>query len=351
MGTTRMNSLERVFAALSFKESDRVPLFLLFTFYGAKELGVPIKEYFLRPDLVLEAQKRLRKKFNNDCLFAFLYAGIETEAWGGEVIFAEEGPPNSGAPLITSTEMIFSMDPPRIDESPSLLRTLEVTRLLKGEAKDEAPVIGVVLSPFSVPVMQMGFAAYLDILHDPGKKSAFERLMAINEDFCIRWANAQFEAGATAICYFDPLASSDMLPSDLYQRTGFEAAKRVISKLNGPTATALASARTGNSFDLISQTGTGAIAFSHLDDLQETKKRSLGRIALIGNLNAIEMRRWTSAQARQEVKRVLDICAPGGGFILADNHGEVPWNVSEEILHAISDETRSWEYPTGKHDR
>jgi len=247
--------------------------------------------------------------------------------------------------------MIFSMDPPRIDESPSLLRTLEVTRLLKGEAKDEAPVIGVVLSPFSVPVMQMGFQSYLDLLHDPGKKSAFDRLMAINEDFCIRWANAQFEAGATAICYFDPLASSDMLPTDLYGRTGFEAAKRVMSKMNGPTATALASARTGKTFDLISQTGTGAIAFSHLDDLQETKKRSLGRIALIGNLNAIEMRRWTSAQARQEVKRVLDICAPGGGFILADNHGEVPWNVSEEILHAISDETRSWEYPTGKHDR
>lgn len=347
MKKAKMNSKERVFAALSFQETDRVPLFLLFSFYGAKELGLSIKEYFLRPNLVLEAQKRLREKFNNDCLFAFLYAGIETEAWGGEVIFAEEGPPNSGAPLITSPEMIFSMDPPRIDESPSLLRGLEVTRLLKNEAKDEAPVIGVVLSPFSVPVMQMGFAAYLDLLHDPLRKNAFERLMAINEDFCVRWANAQFEAGATAICYFDPLASSDMLSADLYERTGFETAKRVISKMNGPTATALASARSGKVFDLIAQTGTAAIAFSDQDDLRETKERSIGKLALIGNLNAIEMRRWTNDKARREVKRVLDICAPGGGFILSDNHGEIPWSVSEETLYSISDAARSWQYPSG----
>jgi len=105
MDTKRMNSLERVFAALSFKESDRVPMFLLFSFYGAKELGVSIREYFLRPDLVLEAQRRFRKKFDNDCLYSFLYGGAEIEAWGGEVIFADEGPPNSGTPLITSRNL------------------------------------------------------------------------------------------------------------------------------------------------------------------------------------------------------------------------------------------------------
>jgi len=82
MDTKRMNSLERVFAALSFKESDRVPMFLLFSFYGAKELGVSIREYFLRPDLVLEAQRRFRKKFDNDCLYSFLWREADPRSPG-----------------------------------------------------------------------------------------------------------------------------------------------------------------------------------------------------------------------------------------------------------------------------
>ncbi|MDT8285458.1 MAG: uroporphyrinogen decarboxylase family protein, partial [Thermovirgaceae bacterium] len=127
----RMNSMERVLSALSFKETDRVPLFLLLSFYGAKELGVSIKEYFKHPEWILEAQKRFRKKFSNDCFYGFLYAAAEIEAWGGEVVFAEDGPPNSGAPFLRIPEMTFSLEPPRIDESPSLLcqRTVKMSSL------------------------------------------------------------------------------------------------------------------------------------------------------------------------------------------------------------------------------
>ncbi|MGR8935731.1 MAG: methylcobamide--CoM methyltransferase MtbA, partial [Gammaproteobacteria bacterium] len=36
----------------------------------------------------------------------------------------------------------------------------------------------------------------------------------------------------------------------------------------------------------------------------------------------------------------------GGGFILADNHGEIPWQVPEAILLAIGDAVERWgRYP------
>ncbi|MDT8285451.1 MAG: uroporphyrinogen decarboxylase family protein, partial [Thermovirgaceae bacterium] len=201
------------------------------------------------------------------------------------------------------------------------------------------------LSPFSAPVMQMGFEAYLNLLLDGYRARVFEKLMAVNEDFCVRWGNAQLEAGATAIVYFDPLASTDMVPLDLYEKTGFEIAKRIMSGICGPTATHLASARTGKAFDLIARTGTAAIGFSGQDDLNELKKMSTGRLALIGNLNGVAMRGWDSHKAESEVKKVLDICAPGGGFILSDSHGEIPWSVPEEVLYSISEAAISWKYP------
>ena len=81
--------------------------------------------------------------------------------------------------------------------------------MLKEKIGDEAPIIGVVMSPFSLPVMQMGFDNYFDLIYE--SPELFKHLMEINEKFCVEWANAQLEAGATAICYFNPLASSTII--------------------------------------------------------------------------------------------------------------------------------------------
>jgi uroporphyrinogen decarboxylase len=46
--TDAMTPLERTLTSISQKEPDRVPLFLLTTMHGAKELGISIREYFSR---------------------------------------------------------------------------------------------------------------------------------------------------------------------------------------------------------------------------------------------------------------------------------------------------------------
>ena len=76
-------SMKRVLTTLSHKEPDRVPMFLLVTMHGAKELGLSIKDYFSKPENVVEGQCRLQKKYDNDCINSFFYAPIEIESWGG----------------------------------------------------------------------------------------------------------------------------------------------------------------------------------------------------------------------------------------------------------------------------
>ena len=344
MSDSKLTSLERVLTTIGHQEPDRVPLFLLLATYGAKELNMSVKDYFSSADNVVRAQLLMREKYNTDCLYTFFYAPIEIEAWGGEVIFVEDGPPNSGNPFIQSIQQIDTLTVPKIKEIPALMRVLETTQKLKEKVGQEVPIIGVVVSPFSLPVMQMGFEKYLEILYF--REEYFEKLMKINEAFCQEWANAQLEAGATAICYFNPLASPTIIERSLYLKTGYPVDVRTLSGIKGPTATHLASGITLPVIEDLAKTGTAIIGFSAKDDLETIKAMSQNKLCLLGNLNGIEMIHWDEQQVEKHIKDILSKAGVGGGLILSDNHGEIPWQVSEQTLLHIAKAVQKWgNYP------
>jgi len=339
-----MSSLNRVLTTLGQEEPDRVPFFLLTTLHGAKELGLTIKKYFSKAENVVEGQLQLREKYHHDCYYTFFYAPLEIEAWGGEVIFCEDGPPNTGKPFISNFLQIKELTPPSIYNTPCLQKVLQATEMLKTKVGDDAPIIGVVMSPFSLPVMQMGFEKYFDLMIE--QPELFGQLMKINEEFCVSWANAQLSAGATAICYFDPISSATIITREMYLNTGFKVAERVIQQIQGPTATHLASGRCIPIIDDLVETGTYIVGTSALESLTEVKAKCKKRLTVLGNLNGIEMRRWTPEQAELKVKNAIRQAGSGGGFILSDNHGEIPWQVPDEVLMAISKAVYKWgKYP------
>lgn len=340
----KMTSLQRVLTTLGHQEPDRVPLFLLVTMHGAKELGVSIKDYFSKAKNVVEGQLRLRAKYRHDCIYNFYYAPLEVEAWGGEVIYCNEGPPNSGEPFIRHFQDIKNLEPPQVEKTPCLQRVLKSARMLKEKMGDDIPIIGVVMSPFSLPVMQMGFDKYIELMYE--WPDLFDHLMKINEEFCVQWANVQLKAGSTAICYFDPVSSTTISTKEMYRKTGFKVAKRTIARIKGPTATHMASGRCLPIIGDIAQTGTAIIGVSTEENLEELKAACQNKLSILGNLNGIEMRRWSSKQAEERVKKAISQAAIGGGFILSDNHGEIPWQVPDEVLMAISKSVRKWgQYP------
>ncbi|HOT78094.1 MAG TPA: uroporphyrinogen decarboxylase family protein, partial [Candidatus Wallbacteria bacterium] len=134
-----MTSMQRVLTALSHKEADRVPLFLLLSLYGARELQMSVKSYFSSHENIIRAQTAMLKKYGSDCIYAFTYAAVETEALGGEVIFTEEGPPNAGEPVIQKDSDIEKIEFPKVRETPCLLKALKAIEALKAFAGGRAP--------------------------------------------------------------------------------------------------------------------------------------------------------------------------------------------------------------------
>lgn len=340
MMAEKMNSMQRVLTTLGHNEPDRVPLFLLLSLHGAKELNLSIKDYFSVPEQVFEGQMRLLNKYYNDCLFGFYHAPLEFKAWGGEVIFNPAGPPNSGLPVLRHEADIRNLQVPDVHDSPVLAPVLRTLEMMKREVADTVPIIGVAISPFSLPVMQMGFDRYLELIYD--NPTLFWYLMEQNITFCVNWANAQLEAGATAICYFDPVSSPTIIPKDLYMKTGYTIAVDTLKQIKGPTATHLASGRSLPIANELATTGTAIIGVSAEESMKELKEAYKNKLTIIGNLNGIAMRNWSPSDTRRHVLQAIREGARGGGFILSDNHGEIPWQVPEEVLMTISETVREF---------
>ncbi len=333
-----MTSLQRVLTALSHKEPDRVPVLLTVSLHGAKELGLSIESYFSRAENVVEGQLRLRRKYGHDCLYNLFYAAVEHEAFGGDALFSDDGPPNAGAPVLRSREDIFALEVPEVDSHPKLRQVLETTERLAEEAAGEVPVIGVAVAPASLPIPLMGFERYLTLLHEDAE--AAERLFSVTKAFCIRWARAQLAAGATAIGYFDPMSSTTITDDALFERFVDPIARETIPQLGGPAALHLASGKAGDRLERFFEMGAAMLGVSGLENLAELKRRAAGKIALLGNLNGVEMASWTPYKAVEVVTDTIEQGAPGGGFVLADNHGEIPYQVSDDVLLAVMETAR-----------
>lgn len=344
MSAPGLTPMQRVVTALAGREADRVPFVISVTMQGARELGLSIAEYYAKAEYVVEGQLRLQARYGHDVLNPSFYAALELEAWGSPTIFRDDGPPNAGPPPLRRPEDILRLQAPRIPDSPRLQEALTALRLAKARVGDRIPLLGVVVSPFSAPVMQLGFEKYLEVLYE--RPELFARLMAVNEEFCVAWANAQLAAGATAIAYADPVASTTIVPRELYLRTGWPVACRTIARIKGGVATSFASGACLPILTDVARTGSVAVAVSNFDDLAAAKVIARGRLALLGNLNAIAMRHWTPDEAQAQVKKALALGGPGGGYLLCDAHGEIPWQVSDEVLLAIADAVRTWgRYP------
>lgn len=344
MSAVRMTSSDRFRAALSGGELDRVPFFLPLTMHGAAELGLSLGEYFADPRHVAEAQLRMWRKYADDAVTSFYYAAVEHEAFGGETRVFEDGPANCGPPVVKDAAQVYDLVPPRIKDCPRLVEVLEATTLLRRKVGDGAPVLGVVISPFSLPIMQMGFEGYLVLLYE--QPDAVTRLMAVNTEFCVNWANAQLDAGADAIAYFDPVSSPTIVPRDIFLRTGLPVAREVIGRITGPVAAMFGSGRCLPIVEDVATTGAVVIGAAPDEDLGEVKAAAGGRLAVLGNLNAVEMRRWRPGEGETAVKTAIAQAGHGGGFILSDAHGEIPWQVPEEVLLEISAAVHRWgRYP------
>lgn len=328
--------MDRFGALMSGQTPDRVPIVCNLLDQGAKEMGVSLREYYSRGELVAEGQLRMREKYGYDTLLGMFYSALEAEILGCQnIIYADDGPPNVGHLVIRTQEDIKKLHlPDNLDAHPRFRELTTCIGLMKRESAGRWPVLGVVTASFSLPAMLMGIGQWLDLFlnGDPGLRNL---LLEKCSQFCSRQIIALRKAGADLIVYVNPVASATFITA---QKSRQLALPWVIKDLEEPGASGVVFFNGGGKInpilaDLQANTGIGAYYLNPFDDIREARQ-ILGPQALIaGSINDIRLIDWSPEEIDREVERIMQAGKQSGGFIFGTLM--MPFRIPEENIRAL----------------
>jgi len=331
-----MTGMERLVAAINGTLADRIPVFCNLLDQGARELGLPLEEYYSSGEHVAEAQLRMRAKYGYDCLWSLFYVGKEAELLGcRKMIFAKDGPPNVGEMIIKNHEDIARLQvPDDITSHPVFAEELKCLRILKAEAGGKYPICAYLTASMTMPALLMGMEKWMQMLM-LGPNDLRDELLTKCSDFFQKQVAAYRAAGADVLVYSNPFGSTDFIPRRFFNELALPWMERDL----GPGGTAgivyyCGSARFNNVIQaVIHRLGIGVFYLSPMDDIAEGKRLVAGRGLTCGVINDIMLLHWSKEEIRAEVKRMIAAGKPGGKFLFGTL--VMPYNIPEENIRTM----------------
>ena len=313
-----MTGMERFGALMAGRIPDRVPIVCNLLDQGALEMGLSIRDYYSNGELVAEGQLRMREKYGYDTLAGMFYSALEAEVMGcRNIIYADDGPPNVGHLVISSSKDIDQLRvPDDLNEHPRFRELATCIRILKKESQGRYPVLGVVTASFTLPAMLMGIGPWMDLFLN-GDSALRDSLLETCSLFCSRQILALREAGADLIVYANPVASATFIQLKKFRELALPWTIRDLEKC-GPAGVIFFNG--GGRInpilaDLQSGAGIGAYYLNPYDDITEARSL-LGPQALIaGAINDIRLIDWTPEEIDREVEKIMLDGKRAGGFI------------------------------------
>lgn len=323
---------QRVSAALGFQRPDAPPLALSLAMQAGRTTGTPLPRILRDPDRFADAQIAMHDRWQHDIAVGMLYSATEAEAFGARVAFFDDGPPNVASILVRERGDLDRLPDVDVTTAPPLAATLHVIARMKTALSGRALVSAVALGPVSGPVLWMGMERWLDVLMTDPDFAA--DTVARYAAFALAWARAQIAAGADILIWFEPFASTAILPLPHVSRH-VAPALHAACGLGVPVVLHLASDAAFASADMALSCGVTVLSIGVADDGPRLREATAGRLSLIGGLEGIGLHHWSRDRAVAAADAATRTFGGRGGFVLSDAHGEIPWQVAPETLDAI----------------
>lgn len=310
--------------------------------FGAKLIGCPLTEYYRNPERYAEGQDAVVDLCDPDILFAPFALPLEAEAFGSEVVFLPDNPPNIRKPAFRNPEEFTNLELPDIDSHPSLLYFRESVCRLSRKHKMKKPICGVVTAPVDLPALIMGIDMWIETLlfHE---RIAQDVLDKTSEHF-IRTANALLADGADFIALPIMFTHPSLLYRKLIDELILPTLHRSFQEVKGP----IVFHHGGNPIvpllnDYLNLPNVAAFAVDHRDSLSEARSIIGPNRLLLGNLNGPNLSRLPIDNILDKVNDILTDRNNDPCFVFSTSAADVPWATQPATIKAIGEKIRFWE--------
>jgi len=328
-----MHSRERILAALHGQPVDRRPFVPVLSSYGARLTNMPLSRYYREPALYAAGQQAVVETFGVDAVIAPLLFPCEGEAFGSELRFYDNQPPNIRRMAGSSIDEFLAMKMPDPVSNPSYVYLLESARLTVERCGKDALVGAILTTPLDLPSLVVGIEGWLDALMFRREllPQVFDRLVP---QFLAR-ARLLKQAGIDFYVISGGFDNSTTVMRSLVESTILPVLKRCLGELELPA--------------LLHNGGGSLLAFADLygclpqvagiyldgQEMAEARAGLPASCALIGGFTELSVQAGTPEQLYQQARALLQERRDDARFVLATIGPDVPLNTPAENILAL----------------
>lgn len=318
-----MTSYERVAAALSHRQPDRVPVCPILCGISRRLVGASYEKWSTDAPTCAAGFLQAAAQFEVDCLVTLIDLSIECDAWGQKLIFPENeaAHPDYSDTVIKEIADYRKIQPVDYRTSKRMMMHIDVCRRLVAEKKGKLPVVAFVFGPLgTLSMLRNQQEMYMDLYDAPEEvRSATWNVARTLADY----VGALCDTGVDAIMWDTLFASGSIMSKAMW--TGMEAEPmRMLAQVVRDHGCMNMVHNCGQRiyFDAqIEAIEPAAISFLYPPDdctsFAECKKKYGDKVALIGAVTPANAVIGTDEEWDRQCREQIDAMAPGGGFILA----------------------------------
>ncbi len=328
-------SLQRIGAALQGDFSDRPPFTLGLSLYGARLTDARPEAYDRDPGLYLAGQEAVAARFSPDIIFGPFALALEAQAWGAELAWSPQAPPNVRRPRRGAGEALLSMDSPRVDRVPGLGYLVQSLARLVDRMGQERPIAGILTAPVDLPALVLGIDAWMEILLFQPELA--QRLLDLSIEHFVALSRAYFEAGAAFVATPVMFANPRILNAELVESLTLPVLAKAYGRAGGPVVFHHGANRIEDYLGLYRDLpGVAGFVLDEGDDLDRAREILGPGPLILGGFSGPLMESRSPGRVTELVRKALRSRASDPRFILSSCAADVPWGASPETIEAVA---------------
>lgn len=317
--TVRMNSIERVQAAIDLRPPDRVPVDLHNFQPAAKAMGLPLSQVFQDGELLAEAMLLAWREFKHDMILLENGTACNAQACGVQVVYRDDAAPAAHIPVLKRLEDVDTLEVPDPYTAFPMCEVIKATRILAREIGDQAWIVARAdQGPMDLAAQLIGIQELMLAIALGEQPELVHRLLDFSRQVATRYALALIEAGGRSTSIGEPIAGPDLLSPRHYRQYPLIHEKRMVDELKAH-GIILANHICGNTVPILEDfisSGAQILEIDHKTDMGKAKAAARGRTCLLGSIDTSLMLAGTPQEVEDACREAIEIMAPDSGFIL-----------------------------------